>query len=134
MAKGGRTETVRQETIGDPFVREQMANLFNLGQEFFGQGFQPFTGQRFAGFTDDQLAGFDAVRALQGSGSGFLNDARGLLGGIGNLSAQQVRADQVRAGQFQDRDINDFLNPVTDTLVDRALGDIDRSNQLAPRS
>lgn len=131
MGKNRKTRTV-QSTEYDPTFQSNKRSLFNQAEAELSKGFQRYGGDRFAGFNTDQEGGFDAVRGLQG-GIDF-SEARGLLAGGTPITPEQVRAQNISAENFTDRDINAYLNPATDQIVNRTLSDLDRARTITQQS
>jgi len=109
MGGKSKSSSTQQSTSGlDPELRaRQMANI-----------------DRATG-----VAGNLQARQFAGMSSG-MTDAMGTARELTNLTPQQVQAQQVQAGSFLNKNLQDYMNPFQQGVIDTTLQDIERSRQL----
>ncbi len=61
-------------------------------------------------------------------GPGFIAEER--INPFAAINAQNIGADQVGAERFRDQSLTPYMNTFEDTVVDSALGDIERARQM----
>lgn len=89
--------------------------------------------RKFAGFGDDYTTGVNMYR----SASGPLAEAAARAGQaysperVSGASISRGDVRNVGAGSFLAGGVDQYMNPMTDLVVDRALGDVERSRQIA---
>lgn len=132
-----------------PLAQQAAASLFGRAQEIANQPYVPYTGERVAGFTPDQTAAFDAARQVGQAGGdifsqqqravanavtpGLVGQSANLAAGVGNLAGmgqgvvgQAVPATLGLAQTFPNANIQQYMNPHTQAVLDPALEDIAR--------
>lgn len=148
--KGGKTTTTQTQSV-DPDFRDRALQVFDRAQSFANQPFRPYTGQRLADFTPMETRGFSNMDAFAQSAQPAIRSATDTTANIaateGNAGLDMLRASDipgaVRGGQIAlaqsifggpqqiAADINTFMNPYTQSVVDTTLADIERSRQIA---
>jgi len=127
---GGGESKQRSSSRLDPRIREEFLTNLEQAREVADNLEQRRiapTGQLF-----DQGTNF-----LRGAaGNQAVSQASGLARSNAGFSPSQVQgstidAREVSPGRFNAQNVQRFLNPATDQVVDRALQDIERSRQLA---
>ena len=79
------------------------------------------------------VAGNLQARQFAGMSSG-MTDAMGTARALTNLTPQQIQAQQVQAGSFLNKNLQDYMNPFQQGVIDTTLSDIERSRQLGAQS
>ena len=121
---GGRTTTSSSSTTTPTLpanVQGAQTDLIERVRAFAATPYQEYTGQRIAEFTPDQLAGFQSARDIAAR-SGELSQ---LMPG---LVQRGVTATEGLATRLPDTDIQAYMNPYVEGVLDPMLRDIaDRS-------
>lgn len=151
MSKGA---TTTEATIPE-YQKQQQRSLFGAAQAVMNQPFVPYTGARVAGFNPDQLRQFQATRGLFETGMGY-DPVQALQGmaqeqfkptiqPVTGFQAPTIEATQapsaaqigqVSTPQFQgllSQDISAYQSPYTQQVIETALGDIRREQDIAQR-
>ena len=127
-----RTVDVARAGMGQPQVQAAMQAAQNVAQFQPGQvSAQPINTQ----FNPNQVQGQGVSATQMGM------DRIGQLNQVGGVNAQQVgmanavptqnvQADRVTAGQFSQTDMNPYMNPYQQGVIDPALRDIERARQM----
>lgn len=110
------SQTTRTEM--DPWLKDQIQQNLDSIQRISDGGFQGYEGEGVAGLNQGVL---DAIAGLQGMTGGD-NPYQGMI----DQAAQQVQGSG--PGELN---MDQFMNPYTDQVVDSALSDIDRARQMA---
>ena len=113
MSKG----TTTSELPG--FQQDQLREIYDTGRALAGQPFVPFTGPQVAGFSGDELRSFDLTRGLTERTQQFRPEM-----GLRRLAQQD-------APSLLDADIGAYQSPFQDQVIDLALGDIQRQQDIA---
>ena len=121
---GGKTTTSSSSTSTPTLpanVQGAQTDLIDRVRAFAATPYQEYTGQRIAEFTPDQLAGFQSARDIAAR-SGELSQ---LMPG---LVQRGVTATEGMATRLPDTDIEAYMNPYVEGVLDPMLRDIaDRS-------
>ncbi len=115
MSKGKSTQTV---TIPE-YQQQQQQELFQAAKGLAGQPFVPYTGPLVAGFSPDQLRAFQATRGLFETGMEY-----DPITGIRELA-------QAPTPSLLGADIGAYQSPFQEQVIETALGDIQRQQELA---
>lgn len=127
-----RTVDVARAGMGQPQVQSAMQAAQNVAQFQPGQvSAQPINTQ----FNPNQVQGQGVSATQMGM------DRIGQLNQVGGVNAQQVgmanavptqnvQADRVTAGQFSQTNMNPYMNPYQQGVIDPALRDIERARQM----
>lgn len=115
MSKGKTTQTV---TIPE-YQQQQQQELFQAAKGLAGQPFVPYTGPLVAGFSPDQLRAFQATRGLFETGMEY-----DPITGIRELA-------QAPTPSLLGADIGAYQSPFQEQVIETALGDIQRQQELA---
>ena len=115
--RGGSQET--QQVTADPITAARNQLLFQNALGIAQQPFIPYTGPQIAGFTPDQLRAFDATR--------------GLFAQTQNLNpiAQRQQLINAQTPSLLDFNINAYRSPFEQGVVDVAIEDINRQQEIA---
>jgi hypothetical protein len=100
--------------------------------------FKPYTGQLTAGFNDDQNSAQGLLKdfAYQDVGAEPLNQsiftAQNAAGyqPLNIATPDQIKAQQIQAGQLSNTDLNPYMNPFQSQVIDQTLNQYDRQNQI----
>jgi hypothetical protein len=132
------------------WLRRGAKSNFQFAQNLANQPYQAYTGERVAPFSDDTMAAFDLFRGRVGQDpyGGAISGIQGMLGyqpqqvqsgyspgqvnvpwNVGDVNAQQLQT-QYNAPQFAGQDISPYMNPFTNEVIDRSMGDIERQRQI----
>jgi len=99
-------------------VEATRRDLMQRARAFAAEPFPQYNQPRVAGFTPDQLAGFDATRAL--------GQASGALGALTpDLVQQGVAATRQLARTLPEVDIQQYMSPYTQAVLDPTIRDIE---------
>lgn len=124
MAKGAQTTTA---TL--PQFQQDMYNeLFERSKAESEKEFTPYTGQMVADLTPGQVAASDFANTM--AGQAFGTDAFAGLQQIATGATPQLQDVQFDAAQLGELDIEKYLSPETDLLIDRVSQDFDRQRLL----
>ncbi|WP_376956414.1 hypothetical protein ABNQ39_00240 (plasmid) [Azospirillum sp. A26] len=157
MCFGSSQQTSTTTQSLDPGLRDRLYGVIDQGVAAAGMPYQPYDAPRIADFTGDQQAGMQAIRNAAGAGSGALQSgidtAAGIAGsnmagsllqpgsyaahgydavtGTANLAnrgdIRNVSADQVQGQGLGSVNLNTYMDPYTQSVVDSTVGEINRS-------
>ena len=121
---GGRTTTSSSSTTTPTLpanVQGAQTDLIDRVRAFAATPYQEYTGQRIAEFTPDQLAGFRSARDIAARSGELSQLTPGLV-------QRGVTATEGLATRLPDTDIEAYMNPYVEGVLDPMLRDIaDRS-------
>ena len=120
MAKGATTTTAE---VPD-YLKDLYTEASTRGLEASSMGFQPYTGEMVAGFTPDQAQVMGATRGLFGQAMAL--DPRSALAGLARQGTPAVQA-----ASLLDTDIARYQDPYTEQVLEPALADIQRRQDIA---
>ena len=110
------------------FVPDYLKNLYTTASEkglaAADLPFQPYTGEMVAGLTPDQLQAIETTRGLFGQAMGL--DPRSTLAGLARQGTPTVQA-----ASLLDTDIARYQDPYTEQVLEPALADIQRRQDIA---
>jgi hypothetical protein len=111
----------------DPRYASTVYGNFDRAQALANTPFQPYAGQRVASFTPTQLQAQSALTNIgQGNiGAGALQTGIDLASGAGNYQPQSVTAAPLTSV-----DLSGYMNPYSHQVIDAALSDINRQQQI----
>lgn len=115
MSKGKTTTTAEIPA----YIQQQQQEVFEAARGLAGQPFVPYTGPRVAGFSPDQLRQFEATRQLTEEALGYQP-----LAGIAELAEAPTPG-------LLGADIAAYQSPFQEQVIETALGDIQRQQELA---
>ena len=145
-----------KETQGDPDFRQRGLGLFGAGNvnnnltQRLNQSYTPYSGNRFTGLNADQLAMADMVRnnVVNVPGKDIFDAAKNnALNvspiGLNNVTGQSItnqsnplqtsgrrNIQDIVAGQFAGSNLDPYINPYNQQVVDTTLADIERARQM----
>jgi len=136
------TSETRSAVTGPATTAAQ--TLFNTANTVGQQGYQSYPGERVAGLTPDQYAATAATRNIGDENRNLYTQLRNtVLGGInarqpgqGTMNAGAANSNDLATGgleairrlavQFPDANIEDYMNPYTQQVLDPAIRDLTR--------
>jgi len=119
MSKGAQT----QEAIVPDYLQDLYTEASRKGLEAASMGFQPYTGEMVAGLTPDQAQAMQTTRGLFGQAMAL--DPRADLA---TLARQETPT--VQAASLLDTDIARYQDPYTEQVLEPALADIQRRQDI----
>lgn len=119
MSKGATTQTAE---VPD-YLQDLYTEASRRGLEAADIPFQPYTGEMVAGFTPDQMQAMEATRGLFGQAMGL--DPRSNLAALARQGTPTVQA-----ASLLDTDIARYQNPFTEQVLEPALADIQRRQDM----
>ena len=119
MSKGATTQTAE---VPD-YLQDLYTEASRRGLEAADIPFQPYTGEMVAGFTPDQMQAMQATRGLFGQAMGL--DPRSNLAALARQGTPTVQA-----ASLLDTDIARYQNPFTEQVLEPALADIQRRQDM----
>ena len=120
MSKGATTTTAE---VPD-YLKDLYTEASTRGLEASSMGFQPYTGEMVAGFTPDQAQAMGATRGLFGQAMAL--DPRSALAGLARQGTPTLQA-----ASLLDTDIARYQDPYTEQVLEPALADIQRRQDMA---
>jgi len=120
MAKGATT----QEAIVPDYLQDLYTEASRQGLEASSMGFQPYTGEMVAGLTPDQAQAMQATRGLFGQAMAL--DPRSNLAALARQGTPTLQA-----ASLLDTDIARYQDPYTEQVLEPALADIQRRQDIA---
>lgn len=136
----GKSKSKQQsssETHLDPTISQGLLSNAANAQGQFG-AYTPYTGQRVADFNPTQVQGQQGLLNISSGqvGAGTLGAATGAATGAaaytpGQVNAQQITPQQITAGQIANTNLDPYLNPWTQDVVDTSNADISRQRDIA---
>ncbi len=115
MSKGKTTQSVQLPE----YQQQQQQEVFQAARGLAGQPFVPYTGPLVAGFSPDQLRQFEATRGLFETGMQY-----DPITGLAELA-------QAPTPSLLGADIAAYQSPFQEQVIETALGDIQRQQELA---
>jgi hypothetical protein len=119
MSKGATTQT---SEVPD-YLQDLYTEASRRGLEAADIPFQPYTGEMVAGLTPDQLQAMQATRGLFGQAMGL--DPRSALAGLARRETPTVAP-----ASLLDTDIARYQDPYTEQVLEPALADIQRRQDI----
>jgi hypothetical protein len=119
MSKGATTQTAE---VPD-YLQDLYTEASRRGLEAADIPFQPYTGEMVAGFTPDQMQAMQATRGLFGQAMGL--DPRSNLAALARQGTPTVQA-----ASLLDTDIARYQDPYTEQVLEPALADIQRRQEM----
>lgn len=120
MSKGATTQTAE---VPD-YLQDLYTEASRRGLEAADIPFQPYTGEMVAGFTPDQMQAMQATKGLFGQAMGL--DPRADLATLARRETPTVQA-----ASLLDTDIARYQDPFTEQVLEPALADIQRRQDIA---
>ena len=120
MAKGATT----QEAVVPDYLKDLYTEASSKGLVASDLPFQAYTGDMVAGLTGDQLQTIESTRGLFGQAMAL--DPRSALA---SLARQETPT--LQAASLLDTDIARYQNPYTEQVLEPALADIQRRQDMA---
>ena len=120
MSKGATTQTAE---VPD-YLQDLYTEASRRGLEAADIPFQPYTGEMVAGFTPDQMQAMEATRGLFGQAMAL--DPRSNLAALARQGTPTVQA-----ASLLDTDIARYQDPYTEQVLEPALADIQRRQDIA---
>lgn len=128
MSGGGDTTTTTKTQLPKWYEDATKSNMA-FANTVADRPFEQYTtdpNKLVAGQTGDQSAAYDATRALQGGTQGAYGSAMNTAQGVAGYNPSQVQA-----GSFLNGNIDAYMNPYQQQVIDTTMGDIDRQRQMA---
>tara|TARA_R100000231_G_scaffold15614_1_gene16649 strand:- start:220 stop:1131 length:912 start_codon:yes stop_codon:yes gene_type:complete len=119
MSKGATTQTAE---VPD-YLQDLYTEASRRGLEAADIPFQPYTGEMVAGFTPDQMQAMQATRGLFGQAMAL--DPRSNLAALARQGTPTVQA-----ASLLDTDIARYQDPFTEQVLEPALADIQRRQDM----
>ena len=119
MSKGATTQTAE---VPD-YLQDLYTEASRRGLEAADIPFQPYTGEMVAGFTPDQMQAMQATRGLFGQAMNL--DPRSNLAALARQGTPTVQA-----ASLLDTDIARYQDPFTEQVLEPALADIQRRQDM----
>lgn len=113
-----KSSTTSQSTQMDPDVKAFSLDLLNRGRAVADQPYQGYTGQTVAGFSPNQTQAYDMAKTFA-------------TGNVGAGSLQAAQGAATRALGFSPANIQEYLNPYTQNVIDTTMSDLERQRQIA---
>ena len=119
MSKGATTQTAE---VPD-YLKDLYTEASRRGLEAADIPFQPYTGEMVAGLTPDQMQAMQATRGLFGQAMAL--DPRSNLAALARQGTPTVQA-----ASLLDTDISRYQDPYTEQVLEPALADIQRRQEM----
>lgn len=128
---GSSTESIPK------WLSDYTQGVISRANSIAGEGYQTYGGPRIAGFTDDQQDSFDLTRQNIGSYKPGMDLAKSFEEQAAGSSSMDAANPYLSAATrtFTGSNVNDYMNPYTDSVIDKAKMDATRfyDETLAPR-
>ena len=133
---GVSTMPVGPEAPAAPDGFEQGLNTMNQGMDWFGNQLN-YQAPQING--DYSIGGIDAKNYLsqmgQAGGGGYTASMMTAPGReLYDYDAAQAQGQSYNAAQLSDKNINDYMNPYTQNVIDTTMADLDKARQQALNS
>ena len=126
MSKGKTTTT--QEANVPGYLQDLYKDMSTRGLAAADLPFTPYTGEMVAGFSPDQLQAMQATRGLFGETMGL--DPRQELARLAAAPSPTISPVSGAAASILDTDISQYEDPYIQGVIDPALADIQRRQDL----
>jgi hypothetical protein len=128
--KGDQGGRAVKETALDPATQARQQEVFGRALGLADQPFIPYTGPMVAGFTPDQLAAFEGQRGLFEQAGRFDPGAfRQTL--LEQQAPQFADPRRIQARSLLDVDLGAYQSPYQQQVIDLAMQDIQRQEDIA---
>lgn len=108
--------TYGQTVEGMPkWMSDYTQGLIAKANAIGGESYQAYGGPRIAEFTPDQMKAFEMTRAGAGKAPGMIEQAAGMPGALATANPYFAQA-----GQKFPQAVNEYMNPYTENVVNRA--------------
>lgn len=119
-----------------PDAFEQGLNAMNQGMDWFGNQLG-YTGQQLGG--DYNAAGLDSGKYMSQLGKAGGGGYRAAMmsapdKALYDYNAAMAQGQSYQAQQLSDKNINDYMNPYTQSVIDSSMNDLDKARQQAINS
>jgi hypothetical protein len=124
---GGGSTTVdttsQQQSINEipQWVQNAGQANYGLAQQVASQPLQQYQGQMVAGVSPQMQQSWDLAANSGNVGQGAQAGAQAALLSGANYSPEQIKAQQVSAGQLSDTNLFPYMNPYTQDVIDKTL-------------
>lgn len=119
----GKSKTSERAFVPD-YLKDLYTTASEKGLAAADLPFQPYTGEMVAGLTPDQMQAMQATRGLFGQAMAL--DPRSTLAGLARQETPTVQA-----ASLLDTDIARYQDPYTEQVLEPALADIQRRQDIA---
>ena len=119
----GKSKTSERAVVPD-YLQDLYTTASEKGLAAADLPFQPYTGEMVAGFTPDQMQAMEATRGLFGQAMAL--DPRADLATLARQGTPTVQA-----ASLLDTDIARYQDPYTEQVLESALADIQRRQDMA---
>ncbi|MAD47921.1 MAG: hypothetical protein CMQ53_01060 [Gammaproteobacteria bacterium] len=126
MSKGKTTTTQQANVPG--YLQDIYKDMSTRGLAAADLPFTPYTGEMVAGFSPDQLQAMQATRGLFGETMGL--DPRQELARLAAAPSPTISPVSGAAASILDTDISKYEDPYIQGVIDPALADIQRRQDL----
>jgi hypothetical protein len=113
-----KSSTTSQSQSMDPDFKAASLDLLNRGRAVADQPYTPYGGQTVAGFSPTQTQGYTAAKTFA-------------TGDVGAENLQAAQGAATRALGFSPANIETYLNPYTQNVIDTTMSDLERQRQIA---
>jgi hypothetical protein len=113
-----KSSTTSQNQSMDPDFKAASLDLLNRGRAVADQPYTPYGGQTVAGFSPTQTQGYTAAKTFA-------------TGDVGAENLQAAQGAATRALGFSPANIETYLNPYTQNVIDTTMSDLERQRQIA---
>jgi hypothetical protein len=118
---GSKSTKSTSTTAANPIATTAYNRLLARSQQLSKQEYQPYTGERVAGFTPDQARAFEAIRDSQGVWQPYFDEAS-------KYAKQGAQGTAGALEDFNSDNLQKYLNPATQGLVDATMANIRQAN------
>lgn len=113
-----KSSTTSQSQSMDPDFKAASLDLLNRGRAVADQPYTPYGGETVAGFSPTQTQGYTAAKTFA-------------TGDVGAENLQAAQGAATRALGFSPANIETYLNPYTQNVIDTTMSDLERQRQIA---
>ena len=135
MAGGGGETVTQTQSIPDWLEEPVKANIAEA-QSIASRPYEAYGGATVAGYNPAQQAAYDLAQSSVGVQNPYISSASGMMQSAADYQPQQVGAstigyDAVTAPNFLQGDVQKYMNPYTQNVIDASMLDLKSANDLA---
>lgn len=122
-----KTETAKMPQFQEDFLKE---TVIPFAEDFLATPYESYTGERVAGMTPLQQQAMTGYGGLN-MGGDLYGAASDVYGGLSEFQAPELAGTQIgEVGSIADVDIQKYMSPYTQEVIDRGMADIARQQEI----
>jgi tetratricopeptide (TPR) repeat protein len=135
MGGGGQKSTTNEtkEVRLPAWVEAAGQENYDRAKQVANRPFQQYTGDRVANLDPAFNAAYKKLGTVDDY-QGYYDQAGQMLQGLMDYNPASINPSSVQAGQIATTNLDPYMNPYTENVIDRTTANMERSGQLAQNS